>query len=85
MTEFREQQYQCKKCNKKFGISNNPIIKKTINNFYKKIIDKIPEIMKIGYQSLRKNKQILPNIPWNTNISPNNPKLVKPKSRRNNH
>ena len=28
ITEFREQQYQCKKCNKKFGISNNPLIKK---------------------------------------------------------
>ncbi len=35
ITEFREQQYQCKKCNKKFEISNNPLIK-TINTIYKK-------------------------------------------------
>ena len=26
ITEFREQQYQCKECNKKFGINNNPLI-----------------------------------------------------------
>ncbi len=25
-TEFKEQQYQCKKCGKKFGIYNNPLI-----------------------------------------------------------
>ena len=51
--EFREQQYQCKKCNKKFGISNNPLIKNN-KHYLQEIIDKIPEIMKIGYQSLRK-------------------------------
>lgn len=49
ITEFREQQYQCKKCNKKFGISNNPLIKNN-KNYLQEIIDKIPEIMKIGYQ-----------------------------------
>ena len=27
-TEFKEQQYQCKKCGKKFGIYNNPLIGK---------------------------------------------------------
>ena len=53
ITEFREQQYQCKKCNKKFGISNNPLIKNN-KHYLQEIIDKIPEIMKIGYQSLRK-------------------------------
>ena len=52
-TEFREQQYQCKKCSKKFGISNNPVIKNN-KQYLQEIIDKIPEIMKIGYQSLRK-------------------------------
>jgi C4-type Zn-finger protein len=53
VTEFREQQYQCKKCNKKFGISNNPLIKNN-KHYLQEIIDKIPKIMKIGYQSLRK-------------------------------
>ena len=53
ITEFREQQYQCKKCNKKFGISNNPLIKNN-KHYLQEIIDKIPEIMKIEYQSLRK-------------------------------
>ena len=53
MTEFKEQQYQCKKCNKKFGINNNPLIKNN-KHYLQEIIDKIPEIMKIGYQSLRK-------------------------------
>ena len=53
ITEFKEQQYQCKKCNKKFGISNNPLIKNN-KHYLEEIIDKIPEIMKIGYQSLRK-------------------------------
>ena len=52
-TEFREQQYQCKKCSKKFGISNNPLIKNN-KQYLQEITDKIPEIMKIGYQSLRK-------------------------------
>ena len=47
-TKFREQQYQCKKCNKKFGISNNPLIKNN-KQYLQEIIDKIPEIMKIGY------------------------------------
>lgn len=51
--EFREQQYQCKKCNKKFGIINNPLIKNN-KHYLQEIIDKIPEIMKIGYQPLRK-------------------------------
>ena len=32
-TEFKEQQYQCKKCNKKFGINNNPLIKNNITLF----------------------------------------------------
>lgn len=35
-TEFKEQQYKCKKCNKKFGINNNPLIKKTMSTIYKK-------------------------------------------------
>ena len=49
ITEFREQQYQCKKCNKKFGISNNPLIKNN-KQYFQEIIDKILEIMKIRYQ-----------------------------------
>ena len=53
MTEFKEQQYQCKNCNKKFGINNNPLIKNN-KHYLQEIIDKIPEIMKIGYQSQRK-------------------------------
>ncbi len=53
ITEFREQQYQCKKCNKKFGISNNPLIDNN-KQFLQEVMDKIPGIMKIGYQSLRK-------------------------------
>lgn len=52
-TKFKEQQYQCKKCNKKFGIHNNPLIKDN-KQFLQEIMDKIPGIMKIGYQSLRK-------------------------------
>ena len=52
-TEFKEQQYQCKKCGKKFGIYNNPLIGKN-KQFLQEIMDKIPGIMKIGYQSLRK-------------------------------
>ncbi|MBE6507931.1 MAG: transposase [Methanobrevibacter sp.] len=52
-TEFKEQQYQCKKCNKKFGISNNPLIGKN-KQYLQEIMNKIPRIMKIGYQSLRK-------------------------------
>ena len=47
-TEFKEQQYQCKKYNKKFGIYNNPLIKDN-KQFLQEIMDKIPEIMKIGY------------------------------------
>ena len=54
-TEFKEQQYQCKDCGKKFGIYNNPLIGEH-KQFLQEIIDKIPGIMKIGYQSLRKNK-----------------------------
>ena len=52
-TEFKEQQYQCKKCGKKFGIKNNPLIGEH-KQFLQEIMDKIPGIMKIGYQSLRK-------------------------------
>ena len=51
--QIRDQQYQCKKCNKKFGINNNPLIKNN-KHYLQEIIDKIPEIMKVGYQSLRK-------------------------------
>ena len=43
---------------KKFGIYNNPLIKDN-EQFLQEIMNKIPGIMKIGYQSLRKNKQIL--------------------------
>ena len=53
ITEFKEQQYQCKKCGKKFGIYNNPLIGKH-KQFLQEIMNKIPGIMKIGYQSLRK-------------------------------
>ena len=42
-----------KKCGKKFGIYNNPLIGKN-KQFLQEIMDKIPGIMKIGYQSLRK-------------------------------
>ena len=52
-TEFKEQQYQCKKCGKKFGIYNNLLIGKN-KQFLQEIMDKILGIMKIGYQSLRK-------------------------------
>ena len=43
--KFREQQYQCKECNKKFGI-NNPLIDNN-KQFLQEIIDKIPGIIKI--------------------------------------
>lgn len=36
-------------------IYNNPLIGKN-KQFLQEIMDKIPGIMKIGYQSLRKNK-----------------------------
>ena len=52
-TEFKKLQYQCKKCGKKFGIYNNPLIGKN-KQFLQEIMDKISGIMKIGYQSLRK-------------------------------
>lgn len=52
-TEFKEQQYKCKNCGKRFGIYNNPLIGKN-KQFLQEIIDKIPGIMEIGYQSLRK-------------------------------
>lgn len=52
-TEFNEQQYKCKKCGKRFGIENNPLIKNN-KHFLEEITSKIPEIMEIGYQSLRK-------------------------------
>ena len=44
-----------KNVEKKFGIYNNPLIGKN-KQFLQEIMDKIPGIMKIGYQSLRKNK-----------------------------
>ena len=59
--EFKEQQYQCKNCNKKFGIKNKALFDED-KYFIKQISDKIPEIMKKGYNSLRKNKSILQNI-----------------------
>ena len=52
-TEFNEQQYKCKKCGKRFGIENNPLIKNN-KHFLEEITLKIPDIMEIGYQSLRK-------------------------------
>ena len=52
-TEFNEQQYKCKKCGKRFGIKNNPLIKNN-KHFLEEITLKILEIMEIGYQSLRK-------------------------------
>ena len=42
-----------KNVEKKFGIYNNPLIKNN-KQFLQEIMDKIPGIMKIGYQSLRK-------------------------------
>ena len=53
--EFKEQQYQCKSCNKKFGIKNKALFDDN-KYFFKQISDKIPEIMKKGYNSLRKIK-----------------------------
>ena len=38
---------------KKFGIKNNPLIREH-KQFLQEIMDKIPGIMKIKYQSLRK-------------------------------
>ena len=43
------------KCGKKFGIYNNPLIGKN-KQFLQEIMDKISGIIKIGYQSLCKNK-----------------------------
>ncbi len=43
------------KCGKKFEIYNNPLIGKN-KQFLQEIMDKISGIIKIGYQSLRKNK-----------------------------
>ena len=43
--EFKEQQYQCKSCNKKFGIKNNTLFDND-KYFFKNISDKIPEIIK---------------------------------------
>ena len=42
-----------KNVEKKFGIYNNPLIGEN-KQFLQEIMDKIPGIMKIGYQSLRK-------------------------------
>lgn len=53
ITKFAEQQYQCKKCGKKFGIQNNPLIKNN-KHYLNEITNKIQEIMKNEYQSLRK-------------------------------
>ena len=53
--EFKEQQYQCKNCKKKFGIKNKAMFDED-KYFIKQISDKIPEIMKKGYNSLRKIK-----------------------------
>ncbi len=41
------------KMRKKFRIKNNPLIREQ-KQFLQEIIDKIPRIMKIRYQSLRK-------------------------------
>ena len=41
------------KCGKKFGIKNNPLIEEH-KQVLQEITDKIPGIMNIGYQSLRK-------------------------------
>ena len=82
ITEFREQQYQCKKCNKKFGIINNPLIKNN-KHYLQEIIDKIPEIMKIGYQSLRKISKYF-QIFLGIRISHQTIRLVQQKSLRNN-
>ena len=41
------------KCNKKIGIKNNPLIKNN-KHYLQEIIDKIPGIIKIRYQSLCK-------------------------------
>lgn len=42
-----------KNATKKFGIINNPLIKNN-KHYLQEIIDKIPKIMKIRYQSRRK-------------------------------
>lgn len=65
--EFKEQQYQCKSCNKKFGIKNNTLFDND-KYFFKNISDKIPEIIKKGYNSLRKIKAYF-NIFLNVEIS----------------
>ena len=64
-----------KNVEKKFGIYNNPLIGEN-KQFLQEIMDKIPGIMKIGYQSLRKISKYFDNIPWNQNISSNNQELV---------
>ena len=57
ITKFREQQYQCKKCNKKFRISNNPVIKN--NKHYLQEIRKISKYfqiflgIRISHQTIR--------------------------------
>ena len=65
--EFKEQQYQCKSCNKKFGIKNDTLFDND-KYFFKNISDKIPEIIKKGYNSLRKIKAYF-NIFLNIEIS----------------
>ena len=64
-----------KNVEKKFGIYNNPLIGEN-KQFLQEIMDKIPGIIKIGYQSLRKISKYFDNIPWNQNISSNNQELV---------
>lgn len=64
-----------KNVEKKFGIYNNPFIGEN-KQFLQEIMDKIPGIIKIGYQSLRKISKYFDNIPWNQNISSNNQELV---------
>ena len=51
----RNNNINAKNVEKKFGIYNNPLIGEN-KQFLQEIMDKIPGIMKIGYQSLRKNK-----------------------------
>ena len=65
--EFKEQQYQCKNYNKKFGIKNKALFDDN-KYFFKQITDKLPEIMKKGYNSLRNIKSYF-KIFLNINVS----------------
>ena len=64
-----------KNVEKNSKIYNNPLIGEN-KQFLQEIMDKIPGIMKIGYQSLRKISKYFDNIPWNPCISSNNQELV---------